>query len=74
MPTYEYECGKCHKRFEQRQPITAEPVRECPACGAEVRRIVSGGSGFVIKGSGSACAPRSSGGSCCGTSSCGCDD
>jgi putative FmdB family regulatory protein len=74
MPTYEYECGKCGKRFEQRQPITAEPIRECPDCGAEVRRIVSGGSGFVVKSSGSACAPRSSGGSCCGTSSCGCDD
>ena len=74
MPTYEYKCRKCGKRFEQRQPITAEPIKECPDCRGEVRRLVSGGAGFMIKGAAATSAPRPSGGSCCGTSSCGCDD
>ena len=49
MPTYEYECGVCGLRFERRQPITAAPLAECPACGGGVRRLVSGGVGFIIK-------------------------
>jgi len=47
MPTYEYECTKCAKRWERFQSIKAEPERDCPRCGrATARRKV--GIGFAI--------------------------
>jgi putative FmdB family regulatory protein len=74
MPTYEYECKKCGLRFERRQPITDRPLTECPECRGEVRRLVSGGGGFIFKGSGhdrigrrgSECSLERSGKPCCG--------
>lgn len=48
--TYEYECGSCGHRFEREQHISEEPVRECPKCGKEPHRLISGGSGFIWKG------------------------
>jgi len=48
--TYEYECGSCGHRFEREQHITDEPVRECPKCGKNPHRLISGGSGFIWKG------------------------
>jgi putative FmdB family regulatory protein len=52
MPTYEYECEKCHHQFEQVQKITEEPVKVCPICGGKVKRLISGGGGFLFKGNG----------------------
>ena len=53
MPTYEYACDACGHAFEQFQSITEAPVKKCPACGKrKVRRLISGGSGFLFKGSG----------------------
>ena len=52
MPTYEYECEKCHLQFEQFQRMKDEPVKTCPACGGRVRRLISGGGGFLFKGNG----------------------
>jgi putative FmdB family regulatory protein len=54
MPTYEYECTKCGKVFEEFQSITAEPLTTCPVegCGGKVRRLFSPGAGFLFKGSG----------------------
>jgi putative FmdB family regulatory protein len=52
MPTYEYECRNCKHRFDRFQSISAEPVKVCPECGAPVERLVSGGGGFIFKGSG----------------------
>jgi len=52
MPTYEYECKKCGHRFEVFQSMSDEPVKKCPECGKEVRRLVSGGVGVIFKGSG----------------------
>jgi len=52
MPTYEYECEKCHHQFEQLQKITDEPIKTCPVCGGEVKRLISGGGGFLFKGNG----------------------
>ncbi|MBF8266624.1 MAG: putative regulatory protein, FmdB family [Dehalococcoidia bacterium] len=52
MPTYEYECGSCHHRFELRQGFDAEPVESCPLCQGMSRRrfhapvIIYKGSGF----------------------------
>ena len=52
MPTYDYECKKCGHIFEMFQAISEEPLRECPKCGAEVRRLIGGGAGIIFKGSG----------------------
>ncbi len=52
MPTYEYQCRSCAKRFEARQSITASPRRRCPHCGRKVDRLISAGAGFLFKGSG----------------------
>jgi putative FmdB family regulatory protein len=52
MPTYEYECTACNKRFEVFQSIKDDPVKECPVCGKDVRRIISGGLGVIFHGSG----------------------
>ena len=51
MPTYDYECPKGH-RFERFQKMSDDPVAECPECGAEARRLISGGAGFLFKGEG----------------------
>ena len=32
MPLYEYECRKCHHRFERIQKFSDKPVRRCPEC------------------------------------------
>ena len=52
MPTYEYECQKCDHRFEEFQSMTDEPVKTCPLCGGEVKRLISGGGGLLFKGNG----------------------
>jgi putative FmdB family regulatory protein len=52
MPTYEYECRSCQHVFERFQAMSEAPVRECPECGKEVRRIINGGTGIIFKGSG----------------------
>jgi len=74
MPTYEYECHKCGLRFERRQPITDPPLTECPECRGAVRRLISGGAGFLIKGSdrkqaehgAGSCFLEQTGKTCCG--------
>ena len=52
MPTYEYECKSCGHGFEIFQSMSDQPVRECPKCGQEVRRLIFGGTGVIFKGSG----------------------
>jgi putative FmdB family regulatory protein len=52
MPTYEYECKKCAHVFDLFQNISDEPVKTCPECGGEVRRLINGGAGVIYKGSG----------------------
>ena len=74
MLTYEYECETCGLRFERRQSIKEEPITECPACHGKVRRLVSGGAGFIFKESGhgrvgqrgSECSLEQVGKTCCG--------
>lgn len=51
MPTYEYQCPKGH-RFDLFQRMSDEPRAQCPACGAESERMISGGAGFLFKGDG----------------------
>lgn len=52
MPTYEYECKTCSHRFEAFQSISDDPIKNCPECGKEVRRLIGGGLGVIFKGSG----------------------
>lgn len=52
MPTYEYECEKCGKKFEAFQSIMAEPLTGCPKCKGSVKRLISSGIGVIFKGSG----------------------
>jgi len=51
--TYEYLCLACGHEWELEQPITAAPRKRCPKCGRpKAKRLVSGGVGFTLKGSG----------------------
>ena len=53
MPTYDYECGACGRRFEKFQSITAEPVKECALCGEPAaKRLIGTGAGIIFKGGG----------------------
>jgi putative FmdB family regulatory protein len=52
MPTYQYKCHDCGYLFEEFQSITDEPLTQCPECGGKVARLISGGAGFLFKGSG----------------------
>jgi putative FmdB family regulatory protein len=51
MPIYEYECNACRQRFEKLQSFSEEPVRVCPHCGGETRRVLQP-VGVIFKGSG----------------------
>lgn len=76
MPTYDYECTACRKRFELRQAMADAPVELCPTCGGPARRVVSAGTSVVLKkgppaGHGRSkggCALETSGTTCCGRS------
>lgn len=60
MPTYEYECSKCHKDFEIFQSMKDQALTVCPKdrCRmkkwgkGKVKRKVGAGAGFIFKGSG----------------------
>ena len=52
MPTYEYECLDCGKRFEVFQKVSEEKKDVCPYCGGRLRRLISAGAGLIFKGSG----------------------
>jgi putative FmdB family regulatory protein len=51
--TYEYACGSCGHEWEAEQSISAAPLKKCPKCGkSKAKRLVSGGTGFLLKGGG----------------------
>jgi len=52
MPTYEYECLKCKYKFEKFQNMTEEPLKVCPRCGGNLRRLIGAGAGIIFKGKG----------------------
>ncbi|MBN2226491.1 MAG: zinc ribbon domain-containing protein [candidate division Zixibacteria bacterium] len=52
MPTYQYKCTKCGHEFEEFQSMNDKPLETCPKCGGKPERIISGGAGFLFKGSG----------------------
>jgi len=53
MPTYEYQCNACKKRFEQYQSIKDKALKKCPSCGKNaLERLIGVGSAVIFKGSG----------------------
>ena len=52
MPTYDYRCESCNNTFEYFQNMSDDPLNKCPDCNRKVRRLVSGGTGLIFKGSG----------------------
>jgi putative FmdB family regulatory protein len=51
MPLYEYECKKCHHRFEKIQTFSARHVKKCPQCGGPIEQVITAPS-VQFKGSG----------------------
>ena len=47
MPIYEYQaignthCRLCKNKFEVKQGMNDEPLKRCPECGAEVKKLFS---------------------------------
>ena len=53
MPTYNYICLACNKKFSIFQNMSDKPVSNCGYCkNDKVEKIISGGSGLIFKGSG----------------------
>lgn len=40
MPLYEYECKKCHHRFERIQKSFSDPAPSCPKCKGKVEQLL----------------------------------
>jgi putative FmdB family regulatory protein len=51
MPLYEYECKKCHHRFEKIQKFSDRHVKKCPKCGGPIEQVISAPA-VQFKGSG----------------------
>ena len=47
MPIYEYLCDSCGRQFEKNQSMQDPPLEICPECKGKMKRIISGGSGFI---------------------------
>jgi putative FmdB family regulatory protein len=60
MPTYEYECHKCHHHFDAFQTMSSAVYTTCPKelCQmkkwgkGKVKRLIGAGAGLLFKGSG----------------------
>jgi putative FmdB family regulatory protein len=52
MPTYEYKCQKCKRRFEVFQRMTDKPLTECVDCHGPLKRLIGAGAGVLFKGNG----------------------
>lgn len=53
MPTYEYACEACGHHWDAVQSMKDAVITRCPKCKKhKAKRLVSGGTGFVLKGGG----------------------
>jgi|SRR3954471_22883827 putative FmdB family regulatory protein len=51
--TYEYACEACGHQWEAEQSIKDPALKTCVSCGKnKAKRLVSGGTGFLLKGGG----------------------
>ena len=51
MPTYEYVCKLCGKRFDVFQSFSEKPLRTHKECGGELQKVFHP-AGIIFKGSG----------------------
>ncbi|HKU67197.1 MAG TPA: FmdB family zinc ribbon protein [Candidatus Baltobacteraceae bacterium] len=51
MPLYDYQCSKCQHVVEVRHGFNDTYTEACPACGGELKRIISPAP-VIFKGSG----------------------
>ncbi len=51
MPTYVYK-REDGTTFEIDQRMSADALKECPTTGQKVSRVITGGTGFIFKGTG----------------------
>ncbi len=52
MPTYDYKCLDCGHAFEYFQKMSDEPLKECPKCKGNVKRLFGTGLRPIFKGTG----------------------
>ncbi len=52
MPNYDYKCLSCNTKFEIFQSIKDEPLKVCPNCNGELKRMIGSGVGIIFNGSG----------------------
>ena len=52
MPTYNYYCSDCDSHFSYFQKMSESPISSCENCGGKVKRLITGGTGLIFKGSG----------------------
>ncbi|MGD2092237.1 MAG: zinc ribbon domain-containing protein [Candidatus Aminicenantes bacterium] len=49
---YEYKCEQGGFNFEQLQKMSEEPIKKCPKCGGNVKRLIGNDINIFFKGSG----------------------
>ena len=50
-PTYEYECLRCGDKFNVIRPMSESHLpAKCSVCRVDCKRIITGGTGFILKG------------------------
>ncbi|MBR6332604.1 MAG: zinc ribbon domain-containing protein, partial [Dehalococcoidales bacterium] len=70
MPTYEYHCHKCNKKFDKFRPMSEyDKPADCPICGTSSERIISAVACFTSGNNGEV---SSVSGGCSGCSSSDC--
>ena len=52
MPTYTYRCDACKDEFDVVQMMSDIPVKSCPKCGDDVRRLIGKNIGIQFTGPG----------------------
>lgn len=50
MPTYDFECAACGRRFELFLPMSADPRQPCPSCGRPAQRLIGAGGAVLMRG------------------------
>ena len=52
MPTYNYYCSECDTHFSYFQKMSESHKSICNNCGGKIKRLITGGTGLIFKGSG----------------------
>lgn len=69
MPTYEYACASCGKRYEKREGFDAPARQKCQYCGKTAARVLQAppvvfkGSGFYVTDNRGGSSPATNGNS-----------